>query len=114
MVQAVLSSTETNMPALRSKSVPDAAIARNMIIAREALGLSSDEMAKRLGISRQSYIAWEQGKRHRWTDMFTRLIYVAQLPVSTDFLLLGRGDPLVPAAVHEAALLRHRIYPKTP
>ena len=45
--------------------------------------------------------------------MFHRLIYVAQLPVSTDFLLLGRGKPLVPPAMQEATLLRHGVRPLT-
>jgi transcriptional regulator with XRE-family HTH domain len=98
-----------NMPTTLGKSESNAAIGKRLIISREALGLSPDEVARRLGITRQSYVAWEKGRRQRWPVMFLRLIYIAQLPVSTEFLLSGSGAPLVPEEVLEAALLRHGL-----
>lgn len=43
----------------------------------------------------QTYLAWEQGRPEQWTDIFVRLIYEAQIPVSTDWLLRGRGAMLL-------------------
>jgi transcriptional regulator with XRE-family HTH domain len=52
---------------------------KRLTTAREQLGLSPDEVAARLGISRRSYLAWEQGKRQRWTQMCINLYYTAKL-----------------------------------
>jgi transcriptional regulator with XRE-family HTH domain len=62
--------------------------------ARQACGVEADEAASRLGISTRAYLRWERGEcRKGWTRMCLRLVYVAELPISADWLLSGDLRP---------------------
>lgn len=58
---------------------------------RESLGLSQSEVARKLGVSRQSYNFYENGKRDPDTDTLERIADL--LNVSVDYLL-GRDVKL--------------------
>lgn len=69
---------------------------------RKALGLSQEELADRVGVSRQAVSKWELDETQPDTDNIIRLAQV--LGVSTDELLLGAQPPQpeAPPAAHAA------------
>lgn len=69
---------------------------------RKALGLSQEELAQRMGVSRQSVTKWETGLSAPDLD---RLVELADtLGVSLDYLLRDQTDmPEAPAGQEEAA-----------
>jgi transcriptional regulator with XRE-family HTH domain len=91
------------------KTAWPAAIGKRLATARAALGLSADEVATRLGLSRRAYLAWERGKRQRWVGMFFDLVHVAEMPISADYLLCG-DEPMLftPEQMREILARRDR------
>lgn len=94
------------------KGTSSAAIGRRLARARETLGLSPAEVAGRLGVTTKSYRAWEQGRREQWSPMFVRLVFEAQMPISTDWLLRGWGAMLLDPRTMERILERDQGRPK--
>ena len=64
-------------------------LAKRIVEAREAIGLSTAQLAHRLGVRTATLASWEQGKAEPRTN---RLIMLAGLlSVSPTWLLCGRG-----------------------
>lgn len=65
---------------------------KRLMLLRQKLGLSQEELAKRLGVSRSAVSLWELGKRS--PDIPTINLLADFFDVTTDYLL-GRDKPLV-------------------
>ncbi len=77
---------------------------RNIRRQRKSLGITQEEMARKLGISRQAYNNIEQGKTHMVSKTLPKI--ADHLCVSVDHLLLGY-DP-----VPNASSLRQELREK--
>lgn len=76
-------------------------IASRLVELRRMQGLSQEELANRLGVSRQAVSKWERAESSPDTD---NLIALAQLyGISLDALLLGQGELLPGSALTQPA-----------
>ena len=79
-------------------------LARRIVEAREATGLTTAELAHRLGVRTATLASWEQGKGEPRTN---RLIMLAGLlSVSPTWLLCGRGTAPLEAGVADVDSLK--------
>ena len=63
-------------------------IAERIKVLRKSKGLSQEELADRIGVSRQAVSKWESG--HNVPDPEKIILLSAALEVTTDYLLLGK------------------------
>lgn len=87
---------------------PTTGIAPRIVEAREALGLSTAQLARRLGVQTKTLSRWERGKTEPRSNRLVNLAGV--LNVSPAWLLSGRGDsPAENGSNHELLRLRVEI-----
>ncbi len=84
--------------------------AEKMIELRKQQNLSQQDLADRLGVSRQAISRWETGAVQPLADSVKSLAQVFQ--VSTDYLLNDDLDD--PTPLHPLSLRRHRKNPRPP
>lgn len=72
-------------------STPQTRIAARMRSTRQEMGLSQEEIGRRLGVTLRTYARWERGESYGY---LTRLAEVAQALETTEAELLGGEDPL--------------------
>jgi HTH-type transcriptional regulator/antitoxin HipB len=80
---------------------------------RRALGLSQQELATRVGVSRQWIVEVEQGKRRAELGLVLRTLEAIDLGLRTDEAPPGDSTPINPAATVDldALLAAHRRLP---
>lgn len=98
------------MTTLTDQSSPSdhGTLAERIIKARKAIGLTTAELAQRLGVRTATLAAWEAGRSEPRTN---RLIMLAGLlSVSPTWLLCGRGTaPSETAGEHDVSALKTTI-----
>lgn len=68
-------------------------IAERIKVLRKSKGLSQEELAERIGVSRQAISKWESGRTVPDPDKI--ILLSAALEATTDYLLLGKEDAAV-------------------
>ncbi len=72
------------------KGVSDYMIAKQLIELRTKKGISQEQLANELGVSRQAISKWETGIGHPDTDNLIKL--VSYYDSSADYILFGKKD----------------------
>ncbi len=89
------------------KKKTESTVAERMVSAREALGLSTAQLARRLGVQTRTLSAWETGASEPRSNRLVNLAGV--LEVSAAWLLGGDGT-LPPGGHDEITLLKGELH----
>lgn len=73
-----------------TKQETDAKLGRRIVEAREAMGLSTAQLARRLGVRTATLSGWEAGRAEPRANKLMMMAGV--MSVSLSWLLTGRGD----------------------
>jgi transcriptional regulator with XRE-family HTH domain len=94
---------------LRAKERHAEGISRRLAEARSRLGLTQEQVSRRIGIGLRTYLRSESGERGMSA---AEIAAVSELGVDTEWLLTGQGEmirPSVAASPHSSGLTEERL-----